>query len=121
MILVLAIALAVLFIAIFVVLPIKLAAGWVGAERTGWFVCLFAGILSAVISAIANSLVHHGAIASVFISGAVFMLVLGTTYVRGLVVAVLEIILTYAFVALLFLTAVAPRLLNWLGHSSSHV
>jgi hypothetical protein len=121
MILLLALLLAVLFVAVFVVLPIKISATWVGAERTGWLPCLFAGILCAVIGAIANGLVRHGAVASVFISGAVFMLVLGTTYVRGLIVAVLEIVLTYAFVAVLFLTAVAPKLLKLLGHTGAQI
>jgi hypothetical protein len=121
MLLLLALLLAVLFVAVFVVLPIKIAGNLVGAERTGWLSCLFAGILCGVIGAIANSLLRHGAIASVFVSGAVFMLVLGTTYVRGLIVAVLEIVLTYALVALLVITAVAPRLLKLLGQTGTQV
>jgi hypothetical protein len=110
-----AVLLVVAFVAVFVILPIKLAATWVGAERTGWFICLFAGIIAGIISAIANQIVHFGAIGSIFVVGAVYMLVLGTTYVRGLIIAVLELVLTYAFVAVIVATALAPKLLGLFG------
>ena len=37
------------------VLPLKLAATWLGAERTGWIVCFFAGIVAGLTSSASSN------------------------------------------------------------------
>ena len=84
------------------ILPIKIAADYVGASSTGVLMCIAALVLAvliqgavaaflpmlAVLHPIVNSLV------SLLLSAFAYMLVLGTTYVKGIVIAILQTILT---------------------------
>jgi hypothetical protein len=97
----LAIGLFLVFLFVVILLPVKLAAGWAGAERTGFGSCFIAVVLALVINALAGSVIKYGAFVSIFVTAIAYMLVLGTTYLRGVLIAVLEIVILYGF-AILF-------------------
>lgn len=92
------------------VLPLKLAAGWVGAERTGWIVCFFAGIVAGFVSSALSQKVHFGFVIASLVSALVYKFFLGTTYVRAVLIVILQVILLVAVVLALFF--IAPSLLS---------
>jgi hypothetical protein len=90
------------------ILPIKLAANYVGAQNTGVLMCIVALIFAAVIQEAVAILLPQLAfdypalrpLVSLLLSGFAYMLILGTTYGKGIAIAILQIILK---IALLFL------------------
>ena len=98
--------LIILIILAILILPIKLAANYVGAKNTGMLMCLVALIFAAVIQkAVIVFLPQVGMayyalnpLASILLSAFAYMLILGTTYVKGIIIAILQIILTLAMI-----------------------
>jgi hypothetical protein len=84
------------------ILPIKLAANYVGAQNTGVLMCIVALIFAAAIQkAVAIVLpqlqFNYPALSpliSILLSAIAYMLVLGTSYGKGIAIAILQIILT---------------------------
>jgi len=98
------------------VLPLKLAATWLGAERTGWIVCFFAGIVAGLTSSALNQRVPFGFVIACLISAVVYKLFLGTTYLRAVLIVLLQLVLLVVVAIVLFL--VAPSLLGLVGIKS---
>ena len=100
--------LIILAILAILILPVKFAADYVGAKNTGILMCIVALIFAAVIQkAVAIVLpqlqFNYQALSpliSILLSALAYMLVLGTSYGKGIAIAILQIILT---VLLLFL------------------
>jgi len=87
------------------VVPVMIAARIVGAKRTGFWVSLLALVVSYLIVGIALRMFHGGGILSVFAAALGFMLILDTTYLRGLAVVILQYIFTAVIVVILMFTA----------------
>lgn len=100
--------LIILAILALLILPIKLAANYVGAQNTGVLFCIVALIFAAAIQKAVAILLPQlqfnypalNPLISILLSGFAYMLILGTTYGKGIVIAILQIILT---VLLLFI------------------
>lgn len=98
----------ILIILAILILPVKLAADYVGAKNTGVLFCIVALILAASIQKVVAMLLPQLAfnypalnpLISIFLSGFAYMLILDTTYGKAIVIAILQIILTFV---LLFL------------------
>jgi hypothetical protein len=87
------------------VVPVMIAARIVGAKRTGFGVSLLALIVSYLIVGIAVRMFHGGGLLSLFAAALGFMLILDTTYLRGLAVVILQYIFTAVIVVILMFTA----------------
>ena len=96
------------------ILPIKIAANYVNARHTGAFMCLFALIFAAIIQKGVTvifpllEILHPiiDSIAALLLSAFAYMLVLGTTYVKGIVIALLQIILSIMLMFIISLMGV---------------
>lgn len=99
---------------VLVVLPFKLAAGWLGADRSDWLSCfaavLVAGILGGGLSGVLGgglTLAFFGASQGLLslalvavISGLTNRFVLGTTFVRGVLITVIgALVIPAVFIA----------------------
>ena len=104
----LAVTAFILVAVVVVLLPVKVAAGWMGAERTGLLSCFFAVVLAAIVNAFASALVRYGVIVSLFVGAVAYMLVLGTTYFRALGIQVLSIVIVCGVVLLFIVLGVLP-------------
>jgi len=88
------------------ILPIKFAASYVGAKNTGVFMCLLALIFAAIIQKGVTisfpliSIQHpiFDSIGALFLSAFAYMLVLGTTYLKGIAIALIQILFTVLLV-----------------------
>ncbi len=83
------------FIVIVVVLiiPVQIAAEWAGARNTDMFSCLVALILAALIQKgitvfAPGAEMHYGLLLTLPLSGLAYTLVLGTTFIRGILIAI---------------------------------
>lgn len=86
--------------AVFVVLPLKLAANWFGADRTEWLPCFFAAFVAGCLGGGASGMIEGGLTMALYdnklgllslataalVSGLVNRFVLGTTFVRGVLI-----------------------------------
>jgi hypothetical protein len=90
------------------ILPVKLAADYVGARNTGVLMCIVALIFAAVIQHAVAILLPQLAfnypalspLVSILLSAFAYMLVLGTSYGKGIAIAILQVILTVLLVFL---------------------
>lgn len=96
------------------ILPIKLAADYVGAKNTGVLMCVAALILAGLIQTAVESffplLEFHfviNAIVSILLSALAYMAVLGTTYGKGIAIAIIQIILTFILVYIVGLLGIS--------------
>lgn len=84
------------------ILPVKLAADYVGARNTGILMCIVALIFAAIIQKAVAILLPQlsfnypalSPLISILLSALAYMLVLGTTYGKGIAIAILQVILT---------------------------
>ena len=98
----LAFLITMILIAIVLIVPIKMAATNVGAQNTGVFMCFIALIFAAAIQAGVSALVPQLAqihvlvniAVSLLLSGFAYMLVLGTSYGKGIIIAIIQTLLT---------------------------
>ena len=92
------------------VIPVKIGASLVGAKRDGLLACFVALVLASLIGGFAARHFHLGGALSVFVAALVYMLVLDTSYLRGLAVAVIQFALSVLLVIALAATFVGPML-----------
>jgi hypothetical protein len=88
------------------VVPVMVGARVVGARRDGFWICFGALLIAGLISWFAVRLFHGLGILGIFASALGYMLVLDTTYLRGLGIAVIQMILTVVLVFVLMATAI---------------
>ena len=88
------------------VVPVMIAARIVGAQRTGFWICLLALIVSSLIVGLAVRLFHGGGLLAFFASALGFMWILDTTYWRGLGIVILQYLIIAALVVILTFTAI---------------
>ena len=93
-------------VVVLLILPVKLAANWVGASNTGTISCLLALILAAAIQKgfayILPSVDENlGLFLSIPLSGLAYMLVLGTSFLKGVVIAVVQGLLMLVLLAVM--------------------
>lgn len=97
---------AIAIILVVTVVPVMIAARIVGARRNGFLVCFAALLIAGLINWFAVLTFHIGGVLSIFASALGFMWILDTTYLRGLAIALLQILLTAVLVFLLAATAI---------------
>lgn len=93
------------------ILPVKVAAVLIDAQRSGFVVCAVTAIVGALVWAFLAKLVPYGMIIALFGSAVVYMLLLGTTYWRGLFIAFLQVA-AWVLYMYLFLRTVVSTLLD---------
>ncbi|MET0335674.1 MAG: hypothetical protein ABW190_15485 [Rhizobacter sp.] len=110
------IVIAALFYLVFVVLPFKLAAGWLGADRSDWVSCIVAVLIASVLGTGAAGLIGGGLSWAIFgavqgvlslaivaiVTGVTNRVVLGTTFVRGVLITVIGALLIPGTVIAIF-------------------
>lgn len=74
-------------------IPVVIGAHVVRARRRGFLICLAALVISYLITGFAFRALHHLGFLALFASGLGYMLVLDTTYWRGLGIAVIHAVL----------------------------
>lgn len=99
---------AIALVLVLSVIPVKIGAHVVGARRTGFWACFAALVVAGLIGGWAVHAVRLGAALSVFASALGYMVILDTTYLRGLAIAVIQGVLTVLLVIALAATALAP-------------
>ena len=87
--------LATILLVIVALLPVKIAANLIGARNTGFGACLVAVLVAVVVNLVAGHLVHYGGLVSVLVTGLVYMGILETTYVKGVLIALLQIVIAW--------------------------
>jgi hypothetical protein len=102
--------LVVLAILVFTVVPVMIAARIVGARRTGFWVSLLAMIVSALIVGVAVQLFRNSGLLAFFVAPLGFMLILDTTYLRGLLMVVLQYLIAGVIAVILMFTAIGSAL-----------
>jgi hypothetical protein len=89
-----------------IVAPVMIAARIVGAGRTGFWYSMLALIVSFAIVGIAVRMFHGGGLLAFFVAPLGFMLILDTTYLRGLAVVLLQYVISALIVVILAFTAI---------------
>jgi hypothetical protein len=102
--------LVVAVILLLTVVPVMIGARIVGAARTGFWVCLLALIVSSVIVGLALRLFHGGGLLAFFVAPLGFMWILDTTYLRGLLMVILQYLIAGVIAAVLLFTALGSML-----------
>lgn len=87
------------------VVPVMVGARVVGARRNGFWISFGALLIAGLISWFAVRLFHGLGILGIFGSALGYMLVLDTTYLRGLAIAAIQMVLTVLLVIVLAVTA----------------
>ena len=95
---------------VILVIPVKIGAHMVGAGRTGFWHCLAALVVSGLISGFALRAFHIGGALSIFVVALGYMLILDTTYLRALAIAVISAVLAALIAFALAATILAPQL-----------
>lgn len=88
------------------VLPLKMAAAMMGARNTGAFYCLFALLLAVIIQRVVGGMIpgvtqEWGLLISIPLAAVAYMLVLGTGFLKGIVIALVQGLITIGAVILL--------------------
>ncbi len=76
------------------VVPVMVGARVVGARRNGFWICFGALLIASFIGWFAVRAFHGLGVLGIFASALGYMLVLDTTYLRGLGIAVIQAVLT---------------------------
>ena len=90
-----------IIITLIAILPIHLAGKMVDAKRTSFGWCLLAIILAAVFQFIGQSVSFYGFLLSPLIAALAYSIVMKTTYLKGIGIAVLQFVLTIVIATLL--------------------
>ena len=93
-----------LLLAAVTVFPIMIAARIVGAQNRSFGYALFALLIQAAVSAMLQTFIHRplfAGIASLLIGPAIYAMVLKTTYLRGVVISILFVVIAVILVFLL--------------------
>ncbi|MFV8782022.1 hypothetical protein ACNKU7_06320 [Microbulbifer sp. SA54] len=88
------------------VLPLKMAAGMLGARNTGVFSCLFALLLAVIIQHFVAGMIpgvtrELGLLITIPLAAIAYMLVLGTGFLKAILIAIIQGLLTIALTLLL--------------------
>ncbi len=92
------------------VVPVMIAARVVGARRTGFGASLLALVLSGLIVGIAVHIFRNSGLLAFFVAPLGFMWILDTTYLRGLLLVILQYLFTGLLVVILLFTALGSAL-----------
>ncbi|HEX4509732.1 MAG TPA: hypothetical protein VH328_06630 [Burkholderiaceae bacterium] len=94
---------------VFWLLPIKIGAILVRAGRTGLGACFLALLVSWFFVFLFSLVLWHGGVLlSVFTTALAYMMVLRTTYLKGLAIAVIQFMITWIFVFIAGAAMVGP-------------
>lgn len=93
-----------------VVAPVMIAARIVGARRTGFWFSLLAMIVSFLIVGIAVRIFHGGGLLAFFAAPLGYMLILDTTYLRGLGIVLLQYLIAILIGVIIAFTALGSML-----------
>ncbi len=96
----------VLVVLLLTVVPVMIAARIVGARRTGFWASLLAMIVSYLIIGVAAHIFRNIGLLAFFVAPLGFMLILDTTYLRGLLLVILQWLITGLIAVILMFTAV---------------
>ena len=100
----------VLVILLVTVVPVMIAARIVGARRTGFWMSLLAIIVSSLIVGVAVHIFRNSGLLAFFVAPLGFMLILDTTYLRGLLMVVLQYLFAGLIAVILLFTALGSAL-----------
>ena len=100
----------VLVILLLTVVPVMIGARIVGAGRSGFWICLLALIVSSAIVAFAVHVFHGGGVLAFFVAPIGFMWILDTSYLRGLLIEILQYVIFAVIVVILMVTALGSML-----------
>ena len=100
----------VVVILLLTVVPVMIAARIVGAGRTGFWISLLALVVSSVIVGFAVRVFHGGGLLAFFVAPLGFMWILNTTYLRGLLMVILQYVIIGVLAAVLMFTALGSML-----------
>ncbi|WP_299591719.1 hypothetical protein [uncultured Microbulbifer sp.] len=95
-----------IFVVAILVLPLKMAAAMLGARNTGVFSCLFALLLAVIIQHFVGGLIpgvteEWGILITIPLAAIAYMLVLGTGFFKGILIALVQGLLTIGLTLLL--------------------
>jgi len=90
-----------LIIIMTIILPIHLAGRMVDAKRIGFVWCFLAILLSALFQFIGQSISIYGYILSPFLAALAYSIVMKTTYLKGIGIAIIQFVLTIVIATLL--------------------
>ena len=100
----------VLVVLLVTVVPVMIAARIVGARRTGFWMSLLAIIVSALIVGVAVHMFRNSGLLAFFVAPLGFMLILDTTYLRGLLMVILQYLFAGLIAVILLFTALGSSL-----------
>jgi hypothetical protein len=100
----------VLVVLLLTVVPVMIAARIVGARRTGFWASLLALIVSYLIIGVAAHIFRNIGLLAFFVAPLGFMLILDTTYLRGLLLVILQGLITGLIAVILMFTALGSAL-----------
>ncbi|WP_323845895.1 hypothetical protein [Microbulbifer magnicolonia] len=85
----------VIIIVAVLVLPLKMAAAMMGARNTGVFHCLFALLLAVIVQRIVGGMIpgvseNLGILLTIPLAAIAYMLVLGTGFMKAIIIALLQ-------------------------------
>ena len=100
----------VLVILLVTVVPVMIAARVVGARRTGFGASLLALIVSWLIVGVAVHIFRNSGLLAFFVAPLGYMLILDTTYLRGLLMVLLQYLFAGLIAAILLFTALGSAL-----------
>ncbi len=82
-----------------IALPLKLAAAAMGAKRTGFVMCLIALVVASIMHALGTAVPIVGTIVAFLLSCLTFSVILKTSFVRGVGIAILHMIFSAIIIA----------------------
>ena len=100
----------VLVVLLLTVAPVMIAARIVGARRTGFWASLLALIVSGLIVGVAAHIFRNLGLLAFFVAPLGFMLILDTTYLRGLLLVILQGLFAGLIFVILMFTALGSAL-----------
>lgn len=88
------------------VLPLKMAAALLGARNTGTFYCLFALLLAVIIQRFVGGMIpgvteEYGMLITIPLAAIAYMLVLGTGFLKAILIAIVQGLILIGAVLLL--------------------
>ena len=102
---------AIVIIVLVVVGPVMVGARVVGARRDGFWICLGAVIVSNLLVSVAGHLFHRlGLVAGTLAAALGYMIVLDTTYLRGLAICAIQFVITALVIVVLAFTFIGSLL-----------
>ena len=100
----------VLVVLLVTVVPVMIAARIVGARRTGFWMSLLAIIVSSLIVGVAVHIFRNSGLLAFFVAPLGFMPILDTTYLRGLLMVILQYLFAGLIAVILMFTALGSML-----------